>query len=52
VDVTLLVLLIAAATWLVGQVTEHRKGWFEALFVRLAARLPFADSASSAKLMR
>lgn len=37
VDVVLLVLLIAAATWLIGQVTEQRKGWFETVFVRLAS---------------
>lgn len=36
-DLALPVGLIVAATWVVGQVTEHRKGWFEALFVRLAA---------------
>jgi peptidoglycan/LPS O-acetylase OafA/YrhL len=35
-DVALLVAVIAAATWLIGQVTEHRKGWFEGVFVRLA----------------
>lgn len=52
VDVVALALLIAAATWLVGQVTEQRKGWFEAVFVRMAARLPFADEASAAKFMR
>ncbi|MET0582109.1 MAG: hypothetical protein ABWZ08_09075, partial [Pseudoxanthomonas sp.] len=46
VDVTLLVLLIAAATWLLGQVTEHRKEWFEAQFVRLAAQLPGRPAAS------
>jgi peptidoglycan/LPS O-acetylase OafA/YrhL len=36
-DVALLVALIAVATWVIGQVTEHRKGWFEGMFVRLAA---------------
>lgn len=35
-DVVLVVALIAGATWVVGQVTEHRKGWFEGMFVRLA----------------
>ena len=43
IDVLLLVVLVAAATWLVGQVTEQRKGWFEAVFARMAARLPLAD---------
>ena len=38
-DIALLVALIAGATWVIGQVTEHRKGWFEGMFVRLAARL-------------
>jgi peptidoglycan/LPS O-acetylase OafA/YrhL len=37
-DVALLLALIAAATWVIGQVTERRKGWFEGVFVRLAAR--------------
>lgn len=36
-DVALLVALIAGATWVIGQVTEHRKGWFEGMFVRLAS---------------
>lgn len=43
VDVMLLVVAIAAATWLVGQVTEHRKWWFEGVFARLAARLPLTE---------
>lgn len=47
VDVTLLVLLIAGATLLVGQVTEHRKAWFEGVFVRLAARLPVGNRATA-----
>ncbi len=50
-DVLLLVGLIAAATWMVGQVTEHRKGWFERFFMWMAARLPLADRASGAKFM-
>jgi peptidoglycan/LPS O-acetylase OafA/YrhL len=40
VDLVALVAAIAASTWVIGQVTERRKGWFEALFLRLAARLP------------
>ena len=36
-DVALLLVAIVAATWVIGQVTERRKGWFEAVFVRLAA---------------
>jgi peptidoglycan/LPS O-acetylase OafA/YrhL len=36
-DVAMLVGLIVIATWVTGQVTEHRKGWFEGMFVRLAA---------------
>jgi hypothetical protein len=31
------VALIAGVTWVIGQVTEHRKGWFEEMFVRLAS---------------
>ena len=37
-DVALLLLTIAAATWVVGQLTEHRKEWFERVFLRLTAR--------------
>jgi peptidoglycan/LPS O-acetylase OafA/YrhL len=33
-DVAMLVGLIVIATWVTGQVTEHRKGWFEGVFVR------------------
>ncbi|MFC5462177.1 acyltransferase family protein [Massilia niabensis] len=40
VDVAALVVVIGLVTWVVGQVTEHRKGWFEGIFNRLAARLP------------
>ena len=36
--VALLVVLIIACTWVVGQLTEHRKAWWERVFVRLAAR--------------
>ncbi|MFC5479244.1 acyltransferase family protein [Massilia suwonensis] len=36
--VALLVVLIIACTWIVGQLTEHRKAWWERVFVRLAAR--------------
>lgn len=35
VDVAALLVAIGLATWAVGQVTEQRKGWFEAVFVRL-----------------
>jgi peptidoglycan/LPS O-acetylase OafA/YrhL len=35
VDIAALVALIALSTLVIGQVTEHRKGWFEALFLRL-----------------
>lgn len=52
VDVVLLVALIVAATWLIGQVTEQRKWWFERVFARIAARLPFANQADDAKFMR
>jgi peptidoglycan/LPS O-acetylase OafA/YrhL len=34
-DVAALVLLIVVATWLIGQVTEQRKDWFEKMFARL-----------------
>jgi peptidoglycan/LPS O-acetylase OafA/YrhL len=51
-DVALLLMVIVAATWVIGQVTEHRKWWFEAMFVRLTARLPFVDRPSDAKFMR
>ena len=40
VDVISLVIVIVSTTSLIGQVTEHRKDWFEAIFVRLAARWP------------
>lgn len=39
-DVAALLLAIGAATWVLGQVTEHRKEWFEARFKRLAKHLP------------
>jgi peptidoglycan/LPS O-acetylase OafA/YrhL len=42
-DVAMLLALIALATWVIGQVTEHRKRWFENVFVRLAARLRTGD---------
>ncbi|MGJ9417480.1 acyltransferase family protein [Massilia sp. CMS3.1] len=48
-DVAALVALIGAATWLIGQVTEHRKHWFEAVFVRLAARLPLGGRAATTR---
>jgi peptidoglycan/LPS O-acetylase OafA/YrhL len=38
VDVALLLAVIAAATWVVGQLTEHRKAWFARGFLRLTAR--------------
>ena len=47
-DVLALVAAIVAATWLVGQVTEHRKWWFEGVFVRMAA----AGAAGGARFMR
>jgi peptidoglycan/LPS O-acetylase OafA/YrhL len=37
-DVTLLLAVIVAATWIVGQLTEHRKEWFERVLLRLTAR--------------
>ena len=46
VDVAALVVAIAVVTWLVGQVTEHRKGWFEAPFMWLAVRLPVGAATS------
>lgn len=36
VDIAALTGLIVLATWIVGQLTEHRKGWFRAGFERLA----------------
>ena len=39
VDIAALTGLIVLATWAVGQLTEHRKGWFQAGFERLAARV-------------
>jgi peptidoglycan/LPS O-acetylase OafA/YrhL len=36
-ELVMLVGSIAVATWVIGQVTEHRKGWFEGMFVRLAS---------------
>jgi hypothetical protein len=39
IDVAALTLLIVLGTWIVGQLTEHRKGWFQAGFERLAARV-------------
>jgi len=39
-DVVSLVVVILSATWLVGEVTEQRKWWFEGVFTRLAARWP------------
>jgi peptidoglycan/LPS O-acetylase OafA/YrhL len=42
VDLLSLAIVIVSATSLVAQLTEHRKEWFEALFVRLAARWPQA----------
>lgn len=47
-DVALLAGLVVAATWVIGQLTERRKDWFEGLFVRLAARMPLAPAASRA----
>ena len=47
VDIAALLAAIGAATWLVGQVTEHRKGWFEARFAWLAARLPGRPATSA-----
>jgi peptidoglycan/LPS O-acetylase OafA/YrhL len=38
VDVALLLAVIVAATWVVGQLTEHRKELFRRMFLRLAAR--------------
>jgi peptidoglycan/LPS O-acetylase OafA/YrhL len=52
VDILSLVVVIFSATWLVGEITEHRKWWFEAMFAWLAARLPFGDRSGSAKCMR
>jgi len=37
-DVGMLVALIALATLALGQLTEHRKWWFERMFVRMTAR--------------
>ena len=39
-DVAALLAAIGVATWLLGQVTEQRKGWFGVQFDRLAARWP------------
>lgn len=39
IDIAALSVLIVLATWIVGQLTEHRKGWFQAGFERLAARV-------------
>lgn len=38
-DVALLSVLIVLATWGLGQLTEHRRHWFQAGFERLAARV-------------
>ena len=35
VDVALLLVLIVASTWAIGQLTERRKDWFESAFTRL-----------------
>lgn len=37
VDIAALTVLIVAVTWVVGQLTERRKHWFQAGFERLAA---------------
>jgi len=36
VDIAALTVLIVAATWVVGQLTEQRKHWFSVGFERLA----------------
>lgn len=46
VDVMALVAVIGVVTWVVGQVTEHRKEWFEGVFLRLAGRLPARPATS------
>jgi peptidoglycan/LPS O-acetylase OafA/YrhL len=46
-EIALLVALIAGATWVIGQVTEHRKRWFESIVVRLAARWPLWSRATA-----
>ncbi|QNA89614.1 acyltransferase [Massilia sp. Dwa41.01b] len=38
VDVSALIVLIVASTWVIGHITEQRKAWFGGLFARLAAR--------------
>ncbi|MEN3275268.1 MAG: hypothetical protein V7631_1058 [Massilia sp.] len=38
VDVVALAAAIGLATWAIGQVSEQRKGWFEAVFARLLPR--------------
>ena len=43
-DVLSLAVVIISMTSLVAQLTEHRKDWFEAQFVRLAAHWPQAAS--------
>lgn len=53
VDVLSLAVVIVSATLLIGELTEHRKRWFERLFTWAAARLPFARQAGgAAKCMR
>jgi peptidoglycan/LPS O-acetylase OafA/YrhL len=47
IDVLSLVVVIISATWLIGEVTEHRKWWFERVFARLAARWPQAATTRS-----
>jgi peptidoglycan/LPS O-acetylase OafA/YrhL len=37
-DVALLLVVIVAATWVLGQLTEQRKKWFERVFLRMTAR--------------
>lgn len=39
IDIVALSVLIVLATWVLGQLTEHRKRWFQAGFERLAARM-------------
>ena len=47
IDVLSLVVVIVCATWLVGEVTEQRKSWFERVFVRMAARWPVGNRATA-----
>ncbi|MFC5512862.1 acyltransferase family protein [Massilia jejuensis] len=52
-DVLSLAAVIVSATLLIGELTEHRKGWCARLFTWAAARLPFAQQAGgAAKSMR